>query len=459
MKKKWIAGHAREGFYKDLWTLMLPIAVQNLITAGVSMADVVMVGQLNQTALSASSLAGQVAFVLNFVFYGMVSSVTLMAAQYWGKGDRQVLAKILGLGLYISLTVSVTAALLASFVPKTVMSFWTNDEELIEVGARYLRLVAPSYLCAGLTQPYIAVMRSCERVKFSMVLSMITLSLNVVLNAILIFGLLGMPALGIEGAAIATTISRGVELLICLIDFNKQKILPKSLRNMFRLPRTLLADFRKYALPAFLNDVLWGFAYNMNSVIMGHLGSDMVAANSMVTVVRDVLTTVGFGISSAASIMLGKELGQGQPETAKRDASSLIRVTLICAVVSGLLLFIASPWIPSLAKVSEVSAGYMVKMLWMNVPYQAGMLINTLLIASVLRCGGDTRYGMVLDITTMWGWAVPVGLLAAFVFKFPPLVVYAFMCTDEFVKMPFAVHRYRSGKWLRNITREHKTES
>ena len=459
MKMKWITGNARQGFYKDLWALMLPIAVQNLITAGVNMADVVMVGQLNQTALSASSLAGQVAFILNFVYFGMVSAVTIMAAQYWGKGDREVLAKILGLGLYISLAVAVTAAVLSAFAPRTVMRFWTNDPELIEVGSKYLRLASFSYFFSGLTQPYIAVMRSCERVKFSMVLSMITLTLNVILNALLIFGLFGFPALGIEGAAIATSISRGVELLICLVDFGRQKILPKSLRNMFSLPRTLLQDFRKFALPAFLNDVLWGFAYNMNAVIMGRLGTDMVAANSMVVVVRDLLTTVGFGISSAAAIMLGKELGQGQPDVARKDASSLIRVTLMCSAVSGVLLLISFPWIPSLAKVSEVSAGYMKIMLLMNIPYQTGMLLNTLVIASILRCGGDTRYGMILDITTMWGWAVPVGLLTAFVFKLPPLIVYAFMCTDEFVKMPFALWRYRSGKWLRNITREHiKTE-
>ena len=455
MIRKWLTGDTRPGFYRDLWVLMLPIAVQNLITAGVNMADVVMVGQLNQTALSASSLAGQVAFILNFVYFGMTSAVTIMAAQYWGKGDRRVLAKILGLGLYISLFVAVIAAVLAFLVPGMVMRFWTNDEELIRVGSRYLRLVALSYLFSGVTQPYVAVMRSCERVKFSMILSIITLTLNVILNALLIFGLLGFPALGIEGAAIATSISRGVEFLICLVDFSRQKLLPRSLKNMFHLPRTLLADFRKFALPAFLNDVLWGFAYNMNSVIMGHLGSDMVAANSLVTVVRDVLTTVGFGISSAAAIMLGKQLGENQPAKARKDAGSLLRVTLIYSVLAGIMLFFAAPWIPSLAKVSETSAGLMKIMLYMNIPYQAGMLVNTILIASVLRCGGDTRYGMVLDISTMWGWAVPVGLLTAFVFRLPPLIVYAFMCTDEFVKLPFAVHRYRSGKWLNNITREH----
>ncbi|MBQ3861032.1 MAG: MATE family efflux transporter, partial [Clostridia bacterium] len=158
---------AREGFYRELLALMVPIAVQNLITAAVSMADVLMVGQLNQTALSASSLAGQVQFILNFIFFGLTSSVTILAAQYWGKGDRRVLAKILGLGLYISLFVTTAAAVLCLTVPRAVMTFWTNEAELVEVGARYLRLVAPSYLFAGLTQPYLAVTKSCERVKFS----------------------------------------------------------------------------------------------------------------------------------------------------------------------------------------------------------------------------------------------------------------------------------------------------
>ena len=284
-------GKARDGFYKELFTLMIPIAIQNLITQAVNMADVLMVGQLDQTSLSASSLAGQVQFVLFFIFFGLTSVITILAAQYWGKDDRKVIAKILGLGLYVGLSVSSIVAALAFFVPQTVMRFWTNDPELVETGAKYLRLVALSYLFMGFTQPYLAITRSCERVKFSMVLSIITLGANVILNAVLIFGLLGFPALGIEGAAIATTISRGLELLICLVDFLNQKTFPKRLSNMFRLPKTLLQDAVRYTLPAFLNDVLWGFAYNMNSVIMGHLGTDIVAANSIVIVVRDLITS------------------------------------------------------------------------------------------------------------------------------------------------------------------------
>ncbi len=446
---------AREGFYRELLTLMLPIAVQNLITAAVSMADVLMVGQLNQTALSASSLAGQVQFILNFIFFGLTSSVTILAAQYWGKGDRRILSKILGLGLYISLLFSVTAAVLCLTVPGTVMRFWTDDGELIAVGARYLRLVAPSYLFAGLTQPYLAVTRSCERVKFSMVLSIVTLGINVLLNALLIFGLAGFPALGIEGAAIATAISRGIELGICFLDFLRQKTFPRSPAVVFRLPVTLIRDFGKYALPAFINDVLWGFAYNMNSVIMGHLGTDIVAANSIVTVVRELVTTVGFGMSSAAAIMLGKALGEKKPEKALSDSASLVKTTFFCSLASGAILIAVTPVIPYIAKVSETAASYMRVMMLIGAVYQMGQLLNTLIIAAILRCGGDSTYGMALDIVTMWGWAVPVGLLTAFVFKLPPLIVYCFMCTDEFVKMPFAVRRYKSGKWLNNLTREH----
>ena len=448
-------GKARDGFYKELFTLMVPIAVQNLITQAVNMADVLMVGQLDQTSLAASSLAGQVQFILFFIFFGLTSVITILAAQYWGKGDLRIIAKILGLGLYVGVSVSSIVAVLAFFVPRTVMRFWTNDSELIAVGGRYLKLVALSYLFMGFTQPYMAVTKSCERVRFSMVLSIITLGTNVILNAILIFGLLGFPALGVEGAAIATTISRALEFLICLLDFLKQKTFPKSLKNMFHLPKTLLQDAVKFTLPAFLNDVLWGFAYNMNSVIMGHLGTDIVAANSIVVVVRDLITTVGFGISTAAAIMLGKELGEKRPDLAIDDAGSLLHVTVICGLIGGVLLLIVTPFVPHFAKVSETAASYMTVMLLLSVPYQMGQLVNTVLIAAILRCGGDTRYGMLLDTITMWGWAVPIGLMTAFVFKLPPLIVYAFMCTDEMVKFPFALRRYRSMKWLNNITRDH----
>lgn len=445
---------ARQGFYRELFVLVIPIVIQNLIASAVSMADVVMLGRVDQTSISASSLAGQVMFLLNVVFFGLNSALTILAAQYWGKRDRKTISKILGIGLIISLAITVTLSLLAFFCPRYVIRVWTNVPELIDAGAVYLRYVAPSYVFLGIAQPYLTILKSCERIKFAAGLSVVTLILNVVLNALLIFGLGPFPEMGIAGAALATTLSWAIGLVVCIGDFISQTVLPKNIIEMFRIPKELVTDFAKYSLPAFINDAMWGLAFNMNSIIMGHLGSDIVAANSVVSVARDLVTVVGFGISAAASIMLGKEIGENRLEDARKDASSILRVAIMSGIVAGLVLLGISPFIPGLVKISATAAHYLRIMLYINVVYQMGQIINTVLIASLFRCGGDSRYGMILDISCMWGFAVPLGLISAFVLKLPPLTVYILMCTDEFAKMPFAIHHYMSKKWIKNITRD-----
>ena len=445
----------REGFYHDLFALVLPIVVQNLIASSVSMADVIMLGQVDQTALSASSLAGQVQFLLNIFFFGLASALTILASQYWGRGDGRTIARIFGIGLILSVSVCTLLTLLALLAPRQVIAVWTNVPELRTEGARYLRFVALSYFFAGVSQPYLAIMKSCERVVLSTVISAITLGLNVVLNAVLIFGLFGAPRLGIVGAALATSIACGVQFVLCLGDFLRQNILPRSLRNMFAIPRSLIADFVRYSLPAFINDAMWGLAFNMNSIIMGHLGSDIVAANSIVTVARDLVTTVGFGISAASSILLGKEIGEGQLTQARSDAASVLRTAFVASILQGVVLFAASPFIPGLAKISATAASYLRLMLLISTVYQIGQIVNTVLIASLFRCGGDSRYGLILDVCSMWGVAVPLGLISAFVLKLPPMIVYVLMCTDEFVKMPFALHHYARGNWVKNLTRDY----
>ncbi len=444
----------RKGFHRDLFVLVLPIVIQNLIASSVSMADVIMLGRVDQTSLSASSLAGQVQFLLYVVYFGLSSALTILAAQYWGKGDTKTIAKIFGIGLIMSMFFSTAAAVLALFCPGFVIRIWTDVPELIEAGKRYLRLVSASYFFGGISQPYLAIMKSCERVRISTVISVLTLGLNVILNAVLIFGLFGMPAMGIEGAALATSISRGVELLICIWDFFRQSIMPRSFLNMFTIPVSLVKDFGKYSLPAFINDAMWGLAFNMNSIIMGHLGSDIVAANSVVSVARDLVGTVGFGIAGAASIMLGKEIGENKLDMARHDATSIMWTTFYTGIVQGAVLLAASPFIPGLVKISDAADGYLRVMLYINVVYQMGQMINTILISSLFRCGGESRYGMILDIICMWCFAVPLGLISAFVLKLPPLAVYVLMCTDEFAKMPFALHHYKSGNWIRNLTRD-----
>lgn len=445
---------ARQGFYRDLFILVVPIAFQNFIASAVSMADVIMLGRVDQTSISASSLAGQVQFLLYVTYFGLASALTILASQYWGKGDRKTIARILGIGLIISVSISALAAFLAFFFPGGVIRVWTNVPELIEAGKLYLRYVALSYVFTGITQPYHAILKSCERVRFSTVVSVLALILNVCLNALLIFGLLGFPKLGIVGAALATSIARGIEFIICLVDFLTQKLFPKSLRNMFSIPGALVKDFIRYCLPAFINDAMWGLAYNMNSIIMGHLGSDIVAAQSVVAVSRETITAVGFGISGAASILLGKEIGENRLDAARKDASSILWTTFVIGLIQGLVLLLVSPIIPGLVKISPTATQYLKIMLYINVIYQMGQMINTVLISSLFRCGGDSRYGMILDIVCMWAFAVPLGLISAFVLHLPPIWVYVLMCTDEFAKMPFALHHYQSKAWIKNLTRD-----
>ena len=445
---------ARKGFYRELFVLVIPIVVQNLIASSVTVADTLMLGNVDQTSLSASGLAGQLMFLINVMFFGLNSAITILASQYWGKKDVKVISKILGMGLIIAMAVTVTFSALAFFVPERVMWVWTDDPELIAAGAVYLRYVAPSYIFLGIFQPYISILKSCERVVFSTVISTIALLVNVVMNFFLIFGYGPFPELGISGAAIATSLSCGSGALLCIIDFLRQKVIPKDLRLMFAIPYALVSDFFRYSLPAFVNDVMWGLAFTVNSIIMGHLGSDIVAANAVVSSIRDLVTVVGFGIASAASIMLGKQIGENRLDRAKEDASSIVRVAIFSGIISGFVLLCMSPFVPGLVDITEVAAGYLRVMLLINIAYQMGQIINTVLIASIFRCGGNSKYGMFLDIITMWFFAVPLGLISAFVLKLPPLNVYILMCTDEFAKMPFAVKHYLKGGWVKNITRD-----
>ena len=412
-----------------------------------------MLGRVSQTALSAGSLSNQIYFILAIVYFGLASSITILSSQYWGRKDYQTIGSIFGIGLLISAAFSIPVAIVSFLIPETVLLFWTNDPLLIQEGASYLRIVSFSYLCMTISQPYLSIMKSCERVRLSTRISVIALVINVTGNAILIFGLFGLPAFGIKGAAIATCIARFTELLICGRDYLKQNILSHDPRSFFQIPKELRHDFNRHCMPAFLNDLLWGFAFNMNSVIMGHLGSDMVAASSVVSIVREILTVVGFSIASGSAILLGKEIGEGNLELARKDASEILHLTVLVSLIQAGVLYAVSGFIPGLVVLSETAKGYLLYMLKISCLYTIGQVINTLLIASFFRCGGDSKYGMRLDMVSMWGFAVPIGLLSAFVLHLPPLTVYTLLCLDEAVKLPFALFHYKQGNWINDLTR------
>lgn len=441
-------------FYPKIFKLVLPIIIQNLLSAAVSSADIVMLNYVGQSAISAVSLASQYSNVLFSVFFGLGTGVTMLCAQYYGKGDYKAISIIQGIALRISLIVTILLAGLSFFFPETLMLIFTDDQELITLGAGYLRAISVAYLCWGISEIYLSALRSIGKVAISTILNVIAFGLNVLLNAVFIFGLFGAPELGAMGVGIATSLSRLVELLCCFIVSAFQKDVKLRFRMIFVRNKILFRDFVKMSLPALANDVIWGLAFSMYSVIIGHLGSDAVAANSFVIVARNFGTILCYGLASAGTILIGNEIGENKLQQARADASRLMKLTVISSVLGGLLILAATPFIVSYADVTDTAKHYLKYMLLINTYYVTGTAVNTALIAGVFRAGGDSKFGFICDTIDMWCYAVPLGFFAAFVLDLPVLWVYFLLCTDEFVKWPWVLKHYKSGKWLKNITRD-----
>lgn len=445
-----------EGFRSQMYKLLIPLVIQNLLNAAVSSSDVVMLNYVGQSSISAVSLAANYASVLGSVFYGLGTGATLLCAQYYGKKDFRAIQAVEGIALRFSMAASALFAVMAFFAPRLLMQVFTKDEQLIAIGADYLRVMGITYLCWGIIEIYAAVLRSIGRVTVCLVMNIITFFLNIVLNAVFIFGLCGAPKLGATGVAIATASSRFVELLGFVVVSALSKDVKLNVLEMFRKNKVLTGDFIRLALPALGNDVSWGVAFSMYSVILGHLGNDAVAANSIVVVIRNLTTTFCFAVAAAGGILLGNVMGTGNLEKAKRYASEVMKMTVLAGAVGGAILIATIPLVVRFAStsLSDTAMGYLKVMLWINSYYIMGSAVNTSLIAGVFRAGGDTRFGLICDTIDMWCYAVPLGFFAAFVLKLPVLWVYFLLCTDEFVKWPWVIRHYRSGAWAKNITRD-----
>ncbi len=446
--------------YSRIFKLVLPIIIQNLLSAAVSSADVIMLNYVGQTSISAVSLASQYAGILFMVFYGLGTGAAMLCAQYYGKRDFRAIQVIEGIALRFVLCISLLFAAAALLIPRLMMQVFTNDRDLIVTGALYLRFMSLAYLCWGISEIYLTVLRSMGRVVISTAMNVLAFSLNVILNAVFIFGLFGAPPLGAAGVAIATSLSRLIQLLACFAVSAKSPDIKLDFRYLFVRNKTLFSDFIRLSLPALGNDVSWGVAFSMYSVIIGHLGTDAVAANSFVVVVRNFGTILCFGIANAGGILLGNIIGENKLEEAGHAAKDLMKLTIIAGAVGGGIVLAAIP--PVLhyasASLSVQAIQYLKVMLLINTYYIMGAAVNTTLIAGVFRAGGDSRFGFICDTIDMWVYAVPLGFFAAFILNLPVLWVYFLLCTDEFVKWPWVIRHYRSGKWLHNITRDHLFE-
>lgn len=453
-----VSGINWKRFYKQVLVLIIPMALQNLINVGVTAADVFMLGLVGETALSGASLAGQIQFVMTLVFMGVTSGATVLTAQYWGKGDCRTIEKILGMAFRIAFLVALFFAAAAFCIPDMLMRIYSSEPEVIQEGVKYLRIVGVSYLLMAFTQIYLNIMRSIEKVVIATVVYSVSLLVNIFINAVLIFGLFGMPKLGIVGAAIGTLAARVVEAAIVFWYATvKNKIVKIHIRDLFTTDKLLMGDFLMYSLPVVLNELMWGLGSSANTAVIGHLGSAAVAANSVAQVARQLATDVAFGICNATAIYLGKTIGEQRFEDAKVYGRKFIKLSLIAGCIGGGLILIAAPIANAVMALTPEAQSYLTFMFFVMSYFTVAQALNTTLVVGVFRSGGDTKFGLALDVGTMWGCSILLGALAAFVFHAPVQIVYMLLMSDEIIKLPITLKRFYGYKWIKDVTRDMST--
>lgn len=440
-------------FYRKLWGLVFPIAIQNLMTALVSASDAFMLGFVSQTSLSAVSLATQIQFVHNLFMLALTIGATTLAAQYWGKGDTDSVEEILAIVLKISMAVSVVFFIAAMFFSGFLMRIFTNDIRLIQAGIPYLRIVSVSYLFMGFSQIYLCIMKNSGRTAKSTIYGSVAVVINIGFNVIFIFGLAGFPAMGIAGAALATTVSRALELLLTIYENMHRSLVCVRLKYIRNSSKKLKKDFWHYTTPVLGNELVWGCGFTMFSVIMGHLGSDAVAANSVANILKNIIACVCNGIGIGAGIIVGNELGKGEMERAREYGNRLFKLAVFAGAVSGLILLAVSPVLRIFTgSLSAQAHSYLKNMMYICTYYMIGKSVNTTVIAGVFCAGGDTKFGLKCDAVTMWVILIPIGMITAFVLKLPIMVVYFIISMDEIIKLPAVYRHYKKYNWVRNLT-------
>ena len=444
----------KKEFNAKLKKLTLPIAFQSLMLASVAAGDALMLGRVAQDQMTAVSLATQIQFVQNMFIMAATAAGAILGAQYWGKGDKITLQKIFNLMLRWSGLISLLFFAACEIVPEALMHLFSHDDPIIAIGSGYLRIAGFSYLMTGISQCYLTTMKVTDHVGPCAWISSSAVVLNILLNAVFIFGLLGAPKMEARGAALATTLARVAELALCLILSAGEKYIRPAWSRFFERHKELTRDFRKQCLPLLGGGLFWGVGFTSYTAIMGHMGTDAAAANSVAAVVRDLICCVCNGVGSAAGIMVGNELGAGNLEKGKAYGIRLKNISFVIGFASMLVVFALTPLVTRMVILTDEAQSYLTGMMIIMGVYMIGRSVNTVTINGVLDGGGDTLFDMYSLAVCMWGVAIPLALLGAFVFHWPVLLVYACTCLDEVGKIPWVMARFRKYKWVKNLTRD-----
>ncbi len=440
-------------FFSNMLKIALPIMIQNLVTSSLNMVDTIMVGKLGEVEIAAVGIANQYFFFFSMILMGLCGGISVFISQYWGKKDFINIKRILGLGLISITLVSVVFMALGFINPGKIVALFNKDSIVIDLGGKYLYIVLYSYIFTGLTFVYSYSLRSIGNTIAPLVVNIAALLCNVFFNYILIFGKLGAPALGVEGAALATLIARAVEAIILLyLVYKNNSVFAASLKELINIDLIFTKKSYKIILPVLLNDVFWALASIIYSVVYGRMGTGATAAVQIVNTVSNMFMVVTFGLASASAIMIGNSIGEGKEDLCIDYAKKYLRVSLIVSIVLGIILALSSPLILNLFNVSSDVRNSTLIMLYIISFIFIVRVVGMVIIVGILRGSGDARSALRIEGFTMWFIGVPLTILGAFIFKFPVHLVYGLAIIEEVVKCILGLVRLKSRKWIINVT-------
>ena len=442
-------------FYRAFFALALSLALQNLLTFGVNMMDTVMLGRYSQDAMSGVSLCNQIQFLLQMLVTGAGEGAVVLGAQYWGKGRLEPIPHIIGTALRFGGALAAalfTAVLLA---PEALLRLLSGEEAVIAQGVQYFQIICFTYVIFTVTNILAASLRSVGIVKIGYAIALSTLCINVFLNYLLIYGRLGFPELGVRGAAVATLVSRCVELLIVVWFLKcREKRLNLTLKKILFIDKSYIKDYSRVSAPVLVNQALWGVAQMVQTGILGHLGGDVTAANAIAVQAYQVLSVAAYGAASASGIVVGRTIGGGKREALRPLVATLQVLFVGIGLLSGGAIFLLRRVLAAFGgaltpRARELALRFMAVIALTTVGTAYQMACDN----GIIRGGGDTAFSARMNLVSMWGVVVPLSAAAAFWWEWSPAAVFFLLKWDQLYKIIPVALRLHSWKWVKNVTR------
>lgn len=442
-------------FYQGLIGLTLPIALQNLLTSALNLVDTVMIGQLGETEIASVALANQVFFLLVLFLFGASSGASIFYAQFWGKRDIANIRRVLGLGICCNGAVAILFTVVSLFFPRNILGLYTEDIAVIGLGSSYLRIVSLSFVMTAISFSFSFALRSIGNAKLPMAVSFFAIIINTVLNYILIFGKLGFPALGVEGAAIATVAARLSEIIFILLTVYSKRLVPAaSIKELLDLKLDFIGRFFRTVAPVIFNEVLWSTGVTMYSVVYARMGTGIIASVNIASTVERIAMVLFMGMASACAVMVGNKIGEGDEKTAFIYAKRLAVIGPVLGVVLGTVVAASAGFVLSFYNVTRGVYEAARSVLYIFSFIMPVRIFNMINITGILRSGGDTKFSLFIDTAGVWFIAVPLAFLGGLVWSLPLYNVYMLVNIEEVFKLLIGLRRLVSRRWINNLVKQ-----